>query len=82
MIWFIRFGRFWCDFVVDDDRLFAVGVAASVATTVLIAHAGGTGLWLMPVAVICTLAISLRRVAKVAAPAAAGRSSLTRPGAK
>jgi hypothetical protein len=82
MIWLVGFGRFWYGFIVGDDWRLAVGVSASVAATVLIAHTARTAWWLMPVAVICTLTISIRRAAKVAAPAVAVRSSHRRPGSK
>ncbi len=52
------------DFVVGDDWITAVGVVAALGATALIADASATAWWLMPVAVISLLALSLRRAAR------------------
>ncbi len=56
-----NFGRFWWDFVVGDDWLVAVLVVVAIGGTAAIAHSHVTAWWLMPVAVLLVLWISLRR---------------------
>jgi hypothetical protein len=56
-----RFLRFWYDFIVGDDWTIAVTVVASVAVTYLLAHAGGAAWWVLPVAVVGTLGLSVVR---------------------
>jgi hypothetical protein len=52
------------DFVVGDDWVTALGVVAALGLTALIAAAGGAAWWVMPVAVIALLALSVRRAAR------------------
>ncbi len=61
MKWLRGFGRFWWDFVIGDDWLAAVLVAIAIGATAAIAHSDITAWWLMPVAVLCVLWLSLRR---------------------
>jgi hypothetical protein len=58
------FGAFWWDFVVGDDWLVAAGVAVALAVTALLAHAGVSSWWLMPLAVALLLAASLYRATR------------------
>jgi hypothetical protein len=55
------FGRFWWDFVVGDDWLVAVLVAVAIGATAALAAASVTAWWLLPLAVLVVLWISLRR---------------------
>jgi apolipoprotein N-acyltransferase len=55
------FGRFWWEFVVGDDWLVAVLVAIAIGATAALAHSGVTAWWLIPVAVVLVLWLSLRR---------------------
>lgn len=55
------FGRFWWDFVVGDDWMVAVLVVLAIAVTAVLVAAGVTAWWLMPVAVLLALYVSLRR---------------------
>ena len=55
------FGRFWWNFVVGDDWRLALGVAAAIGVTALLAHEGVDAWWLLPPAVAILLAGSLRR---------------------
>jgi len=59
-----RFGRFWYDFVVGDDWTVALGVVATLTATWLVTHHGRNWYWLLPVAVIALLVVSLRRVSR------------------
>jgi hypothetical protein len=49
------------DFVVGDDWVTAVGVVVALAATAVIAAAGVAAWWVMPVAVVTLLWLSLRR---------------------
>jgi hypothetical protein len=55
------FGRFWWDFVVGDDWLVAAGLVLALALTALVAHDDVSAWWLMPIAVVGLLFLSLRR---------------------
>jgi hypothetical protein len=55
------------DFVVGDDWVTAVGVVIALGATALIAGAGATAWWMMPVAVLALLVLSLHRAARKAA---------------
>jgi hypothetical protein len=57
-----NFGLFWYDFVVGDDWSVAVGIVIALIITALLAHQNITAWWLMPVAVVLVLAMSLWRV--------------------
>ena len=58
-----RFGRFWWDFVVGDDWRAALGLLIAIGTTAALVAAGVDAWWLMPIAVVVVLALSLRREA-------------------
>jgi hypothetical protein len=58
------FGLFWWDFVVGDDWRAAVGVVVAIAVTAGLVAAGINAWWLMPIAVLIVLALSLRREAQ------------------
>ena len=58
------FGLFWYDFVIGDDWIMAVGVIAALGITALLAHNRIVAWWLMPLAAVSVLLISLRRAAK------------------
>ena len=60
------FGLFWWDFVVGDDWRAAVGVALGIAVTAALVAAGVDAWWLIPVAVLVVLGLSLRREAQKA----------------
>jgi hypothetical protein len=61
MTWLHRFGRFWWDFVIGDDWLVALLVA-----TAILAAANVAAWWLLPVAVLLVLWLSLRRAIRSA----------------
>jgi hypothetical protein len=52
------------EFVVGDDPITAVGVVAALGATAAIAGAGAPAWWVMPVAAMALLALSLRRAAR------------------
>lgn len=52
------------EFVVGDDWVTALGVVVALGVTAIVAGAGGTAWWMMPVAVIALLVLSLRRAAR------------------
>jgi hypothetical protein len=55
------FGLFWWDFVVGDDWRAALGIAVAIGLTAGLVAAGVDAWWLMPIAVVAVLALSLRR---------------------
>lgn len=57
----VGFGRFWYGFIVGDDWTMAATVIVALAITFALARAGIGAWWLMPVAVIAILGVSLRR---------------------
>ncbi len=66
MKWLAGFGRFWWNFVVGDDWLVAVLVAAGIGATAALAAVGVAAWWLLPLAVPCVLWLSLRRAMRSA----------------
>ncbi|MGH2876298.1 MAG: hypothetical protein ACRDNJ_15610 [Solirubrobacteraceae bacterium] len=51
------------DFVVGDDWRVAVGVVLALVVTALVAGAGAPAWWIVPVAAVALLAVSLWRAA-------------------
>jgi hypothetical protein len=64
MNWLVRAARAVWDFVVGDDPWTAVGVAAALGATALLAGAGAAAWWVTPLAAMVLLALSLRRAAR------------------
>jgi hypothetical protein len=60
------FGRFWWDFVIGDDWLVALLVAAAIGATAVLAAAGVAAWWLLPLSVLLILWLSLRRAIRSA----------------
>jgi hypothetical protein len=60
------FGRFWWEFVIGDDWLVAVLVAAAIGATAVLAAANVAAWWLLPLAVPVVLLLSLRRAIRSA----------------
>lgn len=52
------------DFVVGDDWVTAAGVVFALGLTAIVAAAGVAAWWVMPVAIVALLALSLRRAAR------------------
>jgi hypothetical protein len=61
-----NFGRFWWDFVIGDDWLVALLVAAAIGATAVLAAAGIAAWWLLPLSVLLILWLSLRRAIRSA----------------
>lgn len=56
------FGAFWYDFVIGDDWRVAVGVAASLGLTwIITANTSVDAWWILPIAVVVLLPVSLQR---------------------
>jgi hypothetical protein len=58
------FGAFWWDFIVGDDWVLAAGVVAALAATWFLTHRDVSAWWLLPVAVVVLLVVSLRRATR------------------
>jgi hypothetical protein len=61
MKYVLSFGRFWWDFVVGDDWRVAAIVVVAIGVTAAVAASGIAAWWVMPLAVILVLAVSLHR---------------------
>jgi hypothetical protein len=64
MSWIVRAVRAVWEFVVGDDPFTALGVAVALGVTALIAGAGAPAWWVMPLAVVALLGLSVRRAAR------------------
>ncbi len=64
MSWFRRFGIGLWEFVVGDDWVTAAGVVVALGVTAVVAGTGASAWWIMPLAVVGLLALSLRRAAR------------------
>jgi hypothetical protein len=60
------FGRFWWDFVIGDDWLVAALVVVGIGVTAALAAANVAAWWLLPLAVLGVLWLSLRRAIRSA----------------
>ncbi len=58
------FALFWWDFIVGDDYRLAVGVVISLALTAVLTRAGISAWWLLPLAVLSMLGLSVFQVAR------------------
>lgn len=57
------FALFLWEFVVGDDWRIALGVAVALGVTAAVARAGATAWWILPVATVALLTVSLWRAA-------------------
>ena len=64
MSWIVRAAQAVWEFVVGDDPWTAVGVVVALGATALIAGAGASAWWVMPLAAMALLGLSLRRAAR------------------
>lgn len=58
------FGAFWYDFVIGDDWRVAVVVVLALAVTYGVSRSEAASWWLMPLAVVVILPVSLWRARK------------------
>jgi hypothetical protein len=61
MNWIVHTARAVWEFIVGDDPVTALGVVVALGVTALIAGAGAPAWWVMPLAVLALLGLSLRR---------------------
>jgi hypothetical protein len=60
----LRAAALWVwDFVVGDDWVTAAGVVVALGITAIVAATGASAWWVMPIAVVGLLGLSLRRAA-------------------
>ncbi len=64
MKYVVSFGRFWWDFVVGDDWRAAALDVVAIGATAAVAASDIAAWWVMPLAVVLVLAVSLRRAAR------------------
>ena len=64
MRWITQFVAFWYDFIVGDDWVVAVGVVAALALAAVLARSGIQAWWVMLIAVILLLTVSLWRATR------------------
>lgn len=63
MRYVVGFGRFWWNFVVGDDWTAAAGIVVGIGATAALAASDIVVWWVMPLAVVIVLSVSLRRAA-------------------
>ena len=61
MRYILTFAKFWYDFAIGDDWTIAASVAAAVAGTFWLVRSNIEAWWLLPMAAIVTLGVSLWR---------------------
>lgn len=64
--WLRGFGAFWWDFIVGDDWRVAAGVIAALAVTAILAGETLPAWWLLPIAVLALLGVSLAGAVRAA----------------
>jgi hydrogenase/urease accessory protein HupE len=57
-------GAFLYDFVIGEDPLIAVGVVVALGLTAALAGAGVAAWWMLPLAVVAVLTLSLYRATR------------------
>jgi len=62
--WLVHAAHAVWEFVVGDDPAIALGVVVALGVTALIASAGAAAWWVMPLAVLALLGLSLRRATR------------------
>ena len=58
--WLTGFARFWYEFIIGDDWTIAATVTAALIATWLLHRAGLDAWWLLPLAVVINVGLSLR----------------------
>lgn len=62
------FGRFWYRFFVGDDWTIALGVVAALAATYGLSRMPVSAWYIVPVAVVLLLAVSVARASRASGP--------------
>jgi hypothetical protein len=62
--WIVGFGRFWYGFIIGDDWTVAAAIAAGLVLTALLNASHVPAWWLVPVIVVITVGVSLRRASR------------------
>ncbi|MDX6643316.1 MAG: hypothetical protein QOD76_1278 [Solirubrobacteraceae bacterium] len=58
------FGQFVYDFVIGDDAVLAAGVVVALGLTAVLESSDVSAWWVLPVAVVLVLSLSLRRATR------------------
>ena len=66
MTYIRAFAAFWYDFIVGDDWRVAIGVVAALAVTYAVAGGSVAVWWIVPVAVVVLLPLTLWRATRQA----------------
>ena len=61
----MRLARFAWEFVIGDDWRIALAVVVAFAITAIVAGAGASAWWIVPIATAVVLALSVWRAARV-----------------
>jgi hypothetical protein len=61
MRYIVAFLKFWYDFIIGDDWRIAASIGVAVAATFWLAHSNIQAWWLLPLAAIVTLGVSVWR---------------------
>jgi hypothetical protein len=64
MRYMIGFLKFWYDFIIGDDWTIAVSIAVALVLTCLLVRSNVQAWWLLPVAAVLTLGVSVWRAAR------------------
>jgi hypothetical protein len=64
--WIVGFGRFWYRFIVGDDWTVAAAVVIGLVATAILNSRGIPAWWLVPLIVVVTVGVSLRRAGPAA----------------
>lgn len=69
------FGMFWYDFLIGDDWRVAVGVVLALAVTAAVSHTTLPAWWIVPVAVVLLLPVTVWRAVRAAGAGGSSASS-------
>ncbi len=61
MRYIVAFLKFWYDFIIGDDWTIAASIGVAVAATFWLVHSNSKAWWLLPLAAIVMLGVSVWR---------------------